>query len=85
MWVTEGSLKFSFGNIGNHLVLSSCLLRPTYNHSHTVLASGSSEIKPNLVISTFHKLGSHVTANWRRNSEICLRKTVGHRLGLILA
>jgi len=45
MWVTEGSLKFSFGNIGNHLVLSSCLLRPTYNHSHKLLASGSSEIQ----------------------------------------
>jgi len=76
MWVTEGSLKFSFGNIGTHLVLSSCLLRPTYNHSHTVLASGSSETKPNLVISTFHKLGSHVTAKWERNWEIWLEKPV---------
>jgi len=29
-----------------------------------------------LVMSTFHELRSHVTANWGRNSEICLQKAV---------
>ena len=51
------------------------LVRPTCNHSHKLLASGNAEWTI-LVISTFRELGSHMTANWKINSEIWLRKAV---------
>jgi len=51
------------------------LVRPTCNHSHKLLASGNAEWTI-LVISTFRELWSHMTANWKINSEIWLRKAV---------